>query len=347
MPNAATLKIIKDLEDAGFDMNSVKDQANKNPILDRAADSVLGGSLLRRQEFTQFKEQKETEVASLKEQIRNLAANQDNLKNFEEGSELYKAALEVIETQRANLIAAGFEPEEVKQLSFKEETDLKVALNKGAELGNRNTEEERRTKEMPDREDYVNAKDFQTVLANVAGGSLVGGLRAQNQLRKAEKLGIEITDSLAENFERNLLSGLEKGKSYEQIADETFGFAAKIEENRKKEEDTRVESRVREQVAQALKDAGVNTVPTTYRNKGLVNNLRSRELALAGGEDKKLDMEGSSGSKLVNGHKLPANKHGDIEYHRLRGSKPDRMQHASAMLGDMIEKNPDLAEELY
>jgi hypothetical protein len=337
--NAETDAVLKELEASGFDLSSVRQQAQANPLLENIANAKLGGGILRREEYVKFKTQADEEVTSLRQRVRELAANQDALKNFEGNDELYKQALEVIETQRENLVAAGFDPEEVKSLSMKVESGLKSATSKADVLDKEKPKVEDRT--VPNDNDFVKTDELQTVLANLAGGNLIGGMRAQRQLFRAQQLGIEVTDELADKFGENLLKGLQTGKSYDQIADETFGFSAILETKRKEAEDVRVESRARELAAEKLKEAGVSTTS--------VHVARTRSpmeiLATTRGVDADMTLEGSGGHKLINGRKVPVNKDGEVEYHRIRGDRSSRIQHGVETWNKLGQERPDIFED--
>lgn len=339
--NAETEAILKDLESSGFDLSTVRTQAKGNPILESAANSKLGGGILRRQEFLQYKTSKDTEVQGLQDKIRELAAAHDSAEGFKGNNELYTAALEKITILEDNLIAEGYNPDEVRGLSFKEKEGLKAATDKAKELEAGNA---RGGKSMPDTDekDYVETNQFQQILANVAGGTLIGSMRATNQINRAIRLGIEITDEMLETYEKNLLTGLENKKSYEQIADETFGIAAKLKEveaaNRTKE----VDAEVRKQVAEKLKEAGVSTSRSMTSKRGLFGAVKPREV------DESLIPTGEGGTKIVNGRKVPVNKSGETEYYKLRGGREEgrgaRVAHAIQESTTLEEKYPEVFE---
>lgn len=340
--NAATKKILEDLKKSGFDTSSIENQAQVNPLLDRAADSVLGGGVLRREEYTKYKATKDTEVEQLQNQVRELAAAHDSLDSFKGNDELYKAALETIVEMENTMIANGFEPAEVKALSFNRQTELKNVIGQARAKEETPKVEDR---EMPDNDKFVDTDMFQTVLANAIGGNMISTVRIQRALQKADKLGIEITPELERSFEQNLLKGAESQKSFERIADETFGFSAKEKEIADKQQQETINAKVQEQLAEKLREAGVN--PSSVRGtrpKSIMDNYNGR-LGSAADADNVLTGEG--GTVVVRGRKLPANKHGDPEYYKLRGDKSTRVQHAISSMEELEGKRPELFEEPY
>lgn len=340
--NAETEAILKDLEKDGFDLSSVRSQARSNPLLENRANARLGGNLLRREEFVKYKQTKDEEVANLQKQVRDLASAHDSLGSFQGNDTLYNAALEKIAILEENLIAQGFNPEEVRNLSHTEKEGLKSAVSQAAKKDEVVKEEERK---MPtDNNDYVGMDEFQTTAANIIGGTLISAVRLQQVFKEADRLGIEITPELARKFEVNLLAGAEKQVPFDQIADETFGFAAKRKENQDKLDNERIESRAREIAAEKLKEAGIPESAVRTRPQSIMDAYAGRLGADANAENA---MKGEGGTVVVRGRQLPANKFGDPEYHKLRGDKSTRLQHAMQSLNELQEKRPELFEDVY
>lgn len=338
--NKETDAILKELESSGFDLSSIRSQAQKNPVLENVANAKLGGALLRREEYTKYKETKDNEVLQLQNQVRELASAHDSIGSFKGNDALYTAALDKISVLEENLIAQGFDPVEVRALSHNEKEQLREATKQAIIK-----EKEQELREVPDNKNYLDVDTFQTAAANMIGGNLVSTVRIQRQLMKADKLGIEITPELDKKFEQNLLSGAESGKSFEQIADETFGFSAKEAEIRTKEEETRIESRARELTAQRLQEAGIpESTVRTNRTRSIMDSYAGR---LGSDASAETSVKGEGGTVLVRGRQLPANKFGDAEFHKLRGDKSTRLQHAMAAMKELEDKRPEMFEDVY
>lgn len=343
--NAETDAVLRDLEAAGFDLSSVRQQATNNPLLEKAANSNLGGGILRRSEYVRFVENKNKEVETLQSQVRELAAVHDVVESLKDNQPLYEAALEKIDTLERNMIDAGWNPDEVKALSFHEKAGLSKAVQAAKQLDASSTKE-REEPNVPENFDpskYVTTDELQTVAANLVGGNIVSSLRMQHQIRQAEKLGIEVDDAKVAEFEKNLFTGLQQNKSYEQIADETFGLAAKREELRQQEQQKTIDSEVRKQVAEQLKSAGVSAQSTHItRPQSVMHQMRERYTAADAPK-----MEGEGGTKVIGGRQVPVNKFGDIEFHKLRGNRQERVDNAMKELEGLSERRPDLFEEVY
>lgn len=340
--NAETDAILKDLESSGFDLSSVRQQAQRNPVLENVANAKLGGALLRREEYTKYKEAKDAEINNLQKQVRELASAHDSVEGFKGNDALYNAALEKIAVLEENLITQGFDPEEVRNLSHNEKEGLRSAVSqaKTKDEGQPKVEE----RKVPDDKNYLDVEMFQTAAANLIGGNLISTVRIQRALQKADKLGIEITPELERKFEENLLSGAEKQKSFEQIADETFGFSAKEKEMREKQQNELIESKARELAAERLKEAGIPESAMRTRPKSIMDSYSGRLGADANAENA---IKGEGGTVLVKGRQLPANKFGDPEYHKLRGDKSTRIQHAMQSMNELQEKRPEMFEDVY
>lgn len=340
MPNKNTIAVLDDLKKAGFDTSSFEHQIKVNPLLDKQADSIIGGGVLRRQEFTSFKEQKENEVATLKSQVQELAAAHDSLEHFKDNKELYEAALEKIVIQEENLISAGFTREDVESLTYKEKKGLEKLTSKATTI-----EEE---KNMPakakekDDSNFITTEDLNTVGANIALGGTISSIEIQFQIDRARNLGIEVGREQIEKFKKAAYTGLQNNKSWDEVADEAFGINAKLAEKSKADNEKVIEEETRKRVAEAMKDVpGYNPNQKTYAARTVVSNIRSRELP---------EVEGAGGTRVFGGKKFPVNKDGDVEFHKLRSGgiegRPDRVSRAAGVLNTMLDKNPDLIEDL-
>lgn len=341
--NAETDAILKDLEASGFDLSTVRKQAQVNPILENAANSKLGGALLRREEYTRYKEQKETEVQQLQKQVRDLAAAHDSAESFRGNDALYAAALEKIEIMESNMIAEGWNPEDVKSLSFNEKAGLARALTKAEEGTEAKREEGERVVPDNNNKSYLDVDTFQTAAANLIGGNVVSAVKISSALRTAERLGIEVTSELESKFEQNLLRGMEAGKDFATIADETFGFSAKIQEQQTKQRQEEIDTQVRTQLAEKLKEAGVNPASIRAGRASSIMDNYAKRIGLDNSDD---PIKGAGGTVVIRGRKFPANKYGEPEVYKLRGDSNTRVQHAISEMEKLEQRQPELFEDV-
>lgn len=341
--NKETEAILNDLESSGFNLSSVRQQIKTNPLLENQANAKLGGALLRREEYTKYKETKETELANLQKQVRELASAHDTLDNFKGNDALYNAALDKIAILEENLIAQNFDPEEVRALSHNEKQQLQDAINKAKIVDNTPKKEEER--EMPDnKKDYLDTETFQTVAANIIGGNAVSSVDIQYQFHRAQQLGITVTPELKKKFQQNLISGMEVQKPIDDIADEVFGFSAKEKEIADKVQQDTIEARARELTAERLKEAGIPESVARPRTKSIMDSYAGRLGADVNNENA---VKGEGGTTLIRGRQLPANKFGDAEFYKLRGDRSTRIQHAMQSLNELQDKRPELFEDIF
>lgn len=350
MPNQATMKVLDELKQAGFNVDSIITQAQNNPLQEKQLDASLGTRVLNSDNYTSFAAKSNAKVASLEQQVVDLAAAQDNLKSYEKDSALYNEALKLIQAQRAALIHEGYGEEELRSLSLDIETGLGsiVAKAHGLKEGekvvpnNDNNANSGQQNQNVDMTKYVTTDDLNKVGANIAFGNLATNAQMVRQMFTASQLGIEITDELAEKFNQNLFEGLQRNKTVEQIADDTFGITAKRTEIQTKKNQEQIDSQVREKVAAALKEHGVAT-PIVAQQKRSIGGTMSR----LNNPNATLDVSGEGGSRQIGNLKVPINKNGDIEYYRLRGDSNERITTALANLNHLAETQPQLFEDVY
>lgn len=341
--NAETEAILKDLESSGFNLSSVRQQINSNPLLENQANSKLGGALLRREEYTKYKETKEAELANLQKQVRELASAHDSVEGFKGNDALYSAALDKIAVLEENLIAQGFDPVEVKALSHNEKQQLQNAVAKAKVVDDTPKKEEE--KEMPnDKKDYLDVDTFQTVAANLIGGNAISAVDIQYQFHRAQQLGIAVTPELKKKFQQNLIKGMEEQKPIDDIADEVFGFSAVEQANKEKADKEAIEARARELTAERLKEAGIPESVARPRTKSIMDSYAGRLGADVTAENA---IKGEGGTVLIRNRQLPANKFGDPEFYKLRGDRSTRVAHAMQSLNELQEKRPELFEDVY
>lgn len=341
--NAETEKILGDLEASGFDLSGIRKQVKGNPLLENAANSKLGGALLRREEYTRFKDEADREAESLRQQVRTLAAAQDHLKTLEGNEDLYRQALEVIQVQRDNLVQAGFDPEEVKNLSFAQEAGLKAAIGQAKEIEDKEkVMPEKKQVELPDN--LVTSDNLQTVAANLIGGNIVSAVDIAHHMMRANRLGIEVDDAMVDKFKQEAFLGLQHGKQLKDVADEVFGIPAKLAEIQKKQQDEANESEVRRRVAEQLKAAGVNsaTVASATRGRSTMHQIAERVNSADAPK-----IEGSGGTRVLGGRTVPVNKDGEVEHYRLRGDRTTRVNNAIKEMEELEGRRPELFEEVY
>lgn len=332
--NAATIQHLADLKKAGFDTSSLENQMNASPILNQRGDQLIGGGVLRLQEFTKTNQQRTQKIKELEDQVAELKTLQTA--GVSESSPIYKAALEVIVQQQQLLIDAGFSEEEVKKLSEKAviaaEDKTKVVPPPVVKEPPIKTEKEKEDDMVIDTSNFLDLDTFQQQSENQIFGSATLAAKIQHKLNRAQKLGIDVPDEKVDNLGLNLRNAVAAGKNIDQFLDEDLGITAKQKEvdeaARKKElDDARAAGR-----ADGLKEAGVPRRVVTRTDKHpIYDNITSRRENIQPQENK------DDGNK-----EIPRNKWGDEEVFRTRGDKNSRIQAAEDYHVKVLERTEQL-----
>lgn len=310
-----TAQFLEDLKSKGFDVAILESQINSNPVLEKQAQNIIGGGILRQQEFSQYMTKTREEKAVLEKQVKELAALHDSAGALEGNTEIYKAALEVIAEQEDLLIKAGFDEEEVKQLSFAKKkglTDLVTNIPSPKIEPVIITKENENMANEVDTSKFIDIDTFQTASANNIYGSAALSARINAALRRADKLKIEVKDETINNLAEILRKGVEAGKNIDTVFDETFGFTVteklqQEEAQKKAVEDARALGR-----SEGLKEAGIPVRRVTHVGppSPLSNLFESRKVVV---EEKK-----TTPGEVIR------NAKGEVDYAAMRGSREQR-----------------------
>lgn len=314
--NDLTKKHLEDLKRNGFDVSSLENQINSNPVLDKAADGLIGGGILRQQEFSRYMTKTNEEKVALEARVKELAARHDAVDALKGDETLYSAALKVITDQEDALIAAGFNEEEVKNLSFVNKEKLKQVPEK-VETQQPVINKETETKNVADEKNYLDIETFQAQQANLIYGNVAMTARVQGAFDKARKLGIDLKDEVSVNLAENMRKGIEAGKNIDQIFDEQFGFSAAEKAAQEADVDKRIKEAEARGRAEAYKEVGVPKRFVSREKHAIFDNIVPVKV-----EEKRTPRE-----ELLKD--LPRNKFGDVEFRLLRGDKDDRISRAA------------------
>lgn len=323
----ATQKHLNDLKEAGFDISALESQI-QNPILEKQADRLMGGGILRQQEFSQYMTKTTEEKKILEAQVKQLAALHDSADSLVGNDAVYREALELIAKQEAALITAGYDEEEVKALSLSSTTKLTEKLkpeNKPV-ISNKETEDDMG---KVDLSDYIDNKTFQAAAANQIYGSVALNSKVQAAMLKAQRLGIELTDENVGSIAENLRKTIEAGGTIDDAIDKNFGISAReqvvAEENQKKA----VDAARAEGLAEGLKQGGVprRSVSTEGHPLSKISHVKAVE------------------TEKVTFDNVPENKFGDKEIYKTRGNANSRIANAQNFHEKVLARESNLSAE--
>lgn len=299
-----TRAYLDELKTAGYDpaiLASMEKEFDSKPD----AEKVNDRSILSQKSFSEYRSNKDNEITQLKSKVSELSALHDQK---ESGAllgqpELLKAANDRINDLEKILIdEEGYDPEQVKNLSFKERQEIEKVLNQPSKKVDE--------KVIENEKKYINEDQLRTFGANLAYGGVAMATKIAKYANKAGRLGIEIDDDKFDSFPTALQKGLETGKNEEQVADEHFGFSIKQAEKTRAEFDAKLVEARSEGAREALKEAGVSIrKSSTRRSIHPVLDRKPISSMITKTDDGKVDPEN-----------LPRNKAGDPEYFRLRPS---------------------------
>lgn len=315
--NDLTKKHLEDLKRSGFDVSSLESQINTNPVLDKVADNLIGGGILRQREFSQYMTKTSEEKVALEKQVKELAALHDSAGSLQGNDETYKAMLQAIADREELLIKAGFDEEEVKNLSFTTGNRENV-LNKKVEdkpVVETKVEEKVVTKPTDDKT-YIDVETFQAQQANTIYGNIAMTAKVQGAFDRARELGIKVAPEVSNNLAENVRKGIDAGKTIDTIFDEQFGFSAAEVANREAKHLQDVKDAEARGRAEAFKE-GPPQRHVSREKHAIFDNISPIKV-----EDTRKPRE-----ELLKD--LPRNKFGDVEYRLLRGDKDDRITRAA------------------
>lgn len=309
----ATRKHLDDLAKEGFDVSSLETQINNNPVLEKVAERRIGGGMLRLEDYSRFMGIAKQKEIELENKVKELAALHDSANSLKGNEDTYNAALQVIADQEAALITAGFDEEEVKNLSFVNKTKLVIpAGNKDEKVIPKS---EDKTVDKIDEKTYIDAATFnkeqeKTIFNNIAMTSLI-----QEAYDRARTLGIKVLPEVSRNLATNLFKGTEAGKSIDQIFDEQFGFSAAEKVAQEAAQKKEVEEAFARGRAEGKKEEPYQRSVTREKHPVFDSIQQTRVVTKENVEELRKN--------------IPVNKHGDQEFYRLRGGKENRIASAA------------------
>lgn len=324
--NEATKKILNDLKNAGLNTSSIEQQLNVNPILDKQTDAIIGAGVLRQADYTRYMQQTQAKENELNQKINELATLHDAAKV----SALPQEALDAIDKMEKALIETNlYDEESIKSVSFVGKQALTPLINQPPQNTpapiNSNIPKET---EM-DTSKFVDVDMFQRASANLVYGNAAINAKVTAAIRRAEKLGIEVTDEMLDSFHANMIDGVErKNLSIDQVIDKQF----KISETQK--------VRDQENFQKQLKDAEAKGRADALKE----NNIPARNVRFSQGRHMILDrksLHNENPPAPVNGENPPKettpqnpqiNKPGHVNgvpIYQMRGSREDRMIRAA------------------
>lgn len=316
--NEATRQHIEDLKKAGFPVGELEKAINSNPILDKKADQIIGGGILRQQAFTRITQQRADEVKKLENQIAQL----QGMKNAGAGedSQLYKAALEVIQEQEQLLIDAGFSEDEVKALTEKATRKAEEQPTKQAQppAKKENIEdEEGDDMSKVDTSNLVDLDTFQKQMENSIFGGATLAAKIQTKVNEATRLGVEIPSEKIDNLGLNLRNAIGEGKNIDQFLDEDLGIKAARETKAAADRQKEIDDARAAGYAEGQKESGVpRRIVSKTQKHPIYDNIQPHQV-----ETKTEQSEDKE---------VPKNKYGDSEVFRTRGDRNSRIAAGAA-----------------
>lgn len=287
-----------------------------------AADKGISDGVLAQPAFNSYKSKKEQEIQALKDNL----AQQASLKNAVAGGldeATNKAALERIAALEDVMVANGFDLSDVREEVDRITSDP-AAFKKLME--GKETPIEKKEPVMPNNDvnkNYVDTKTFadtlQTQISNVAAGGIYVQAEVAKALRKADELGIKLTDDQFNNLGQIVVNGLEKNKKPFDAIAETLEFDKAMQAKSQAELDAKLKEAEERGRREALKERGVTI---SGRDKTTNPHLIF---------DRKDRINGKIDSRVEKVEDLPKNQMGVPEYYRLRRHDPEtrRSEHTA------------------
>jgi hypothetical protein len=323
--NENTRKLLNDLKAKGLNVDSIETQLAVNPLLDKASDEILGAGVLRQQEYTRYMNSLRTQEQTLQQKANELAS----LHSASAAAGDPKVLTEVIDKMEEALIATGeFDEQSIKAIAEQGRSQIgKTAPQVKLEIPNNSVIPQKETPMQIDTSKFVDIDTAQKMGANIVMGNALVNAKMTMALRRAEKLGINVTDDMIEKFHDNWAKGVPQGKSVDSVIDETFGLSAA----QKTADDAALEKRIAdaraEGEAEGLKKAGVPARNRILpRNHNLFDRTRPEQSVL------ETPKEGETPANI------PKDKDGNIEFYKLRGDRTQRIGAASELFGKVEEQ---------
>lgn len=357
--NENTRKILNDLRSAGLDTSSIENQITRSPILDKQADSIIGGGILRQADYTRYMNDLQVKERNLQTQVNQLASLHDAR---DSGVQLPKDTLDAIKDMEEALIATGqFEESSIKALSHKAVSSLNTAVNnRNVQTrvniqepipNNNNNLNNNNNNYLPtgfDPSKFVDADTLRSELANIAYGGIATNMEISAAIDEVKELGIKVDRAKVREFQTNLRNGYEQGKGLDQIVEDTFKVSEARQAKTQVEIENQIKLKVEEQVAERLKEAGVPVTkkfnfgrrhPVLDRKSDVQRNIQAPVANASTVEGTNKEVPPPVDTNI--GNKTPVNKFGDTEIFRTRRGREDRLQAASGVYDKVMEHYAD------
>ncbi len=318
--NPNTRKILDDLKAKGINVDSIETQLAVNPILDKYSDEILGGGVLRQQEYTRYMNVVKNQEQTLQQKANELA----QMHSASAAAGDPEALKEVINKMEEALIATGeFDSDSIKAIADRGRNAIVTPSATKVEIPSFVQQ-----KETPvDTSKFVDMDTLQKVGANVVMGNALVNAKMTMAIRKAEKLGIEVTDDMITKFHDDWAKGVPQGKSVDTIIDETFGLSTAQKVADEKAFNDKIAAARAEGEAEGLKKAGVPARNRILpRNHNILDRTRPEQI---------VNQSVKEGETPAN---IPRDKDGNVEYYKLRGDRTSRIGAASDLFQKVEEQ---------
>lgn len=348
--NANALKVIGDLEQAGFDMSSIKRQAELDPIKNQAADRTFDG-ILRQQEYTKLANAALQAKKEYEAKIKGLASAHDSIQHLPTNSPAFTAMKTIIDDYEKDLIEAGFSEASVKALSAEKveklnevlrtipnnesSSDNNVESNRGADMNNNNNNNV-----------GISPDVLRTALGNTAMGSVLIGMQVNSMERELRELGVNPTAAQLQELAQKLPSHLNDptGKGNVETAFEEVFKVSEVRATKAKEaEDARLLAEYNRGRTDQAKEDGI---PARQRVKlvkhSILDSKTIGQNSRANQSESIFDEQGN-----LDPNKVPRNAQGEIERYKIRGAnseirqdrKARRLANAANLMDQIQEHN--------
>lgn len=338
-----TQQILNDLKAKGFDISGIEHQIQVNPLLEKGADDIIGGGLLRQSNYTQYMNKVAQQEKEIKEQATKLAT----LHDANAIGALPAEALSTMKAMEEALIETGmFTESSIKELSAVGRKPLEELINnpivKDPPVNAPNLNNER-VDDMPNNVDlsnYIDAPTFEKATGNIALGSILTNMQLQSKIDEVRSLGIPVTSEKINSLQEELKKGFAQGTgNLDDMFEKTFEVSKVREAKATEAMNLRITEEANKIVAERMKKENIpgrgngfrGTPPPVFGRKSTnyVNSAGTEGNNNEGFRDAQGNIDIS---------KLPKNDQGDPKIFLLRGDRSSRVATASEAFGDLMQK---------
>jgi hypothetical protein len=332
-----TRKFLDDMRASGMDISSIENQIASNPFIENKADSLIGGSILRQQDYQSKMNILRDEENKIKNQAQQLATLHDAK---DTGVALPQEALDAIVALETELINTGlYDEDSVRNVSYKGKQSL-ISLTNPTQPNNNSAtnpikKEEPAMKTGADDRDFVEVNQFERGVANMAYGNMAVAAKLNLALDEARSLGLNITREQVDQFTKNAVTGIEKdGKSIDQIIDESFGLNTARQAAAAANEAKRLADERAAGYAEGLKVGGVPNRTRLNRGRHPILGRKTPEIVNSAADGNSF----ANDKGQIDMSKVPKNEVGDPKLFLLRGDRASRVEKASESFGKLMDR---------